>query len=114
MENNHPLILVFYLDAEMMQNREIIQPFAESVNYMIEQKNANMMAFFLPTTGEERLECINPVTLSEPDMEKVQQMIKDIQEQFSVGIDLDVKDEEIELENKPCECGGNCKCESNE
>jgi hypothetical protein len=114
MENNHPLILVFYLDAEMMQNREIIQPFAESVNYMIEQKNANMMAFFLPTTGEERLECINPVTLSEPDMEKVQQMIKDIQEQFSVGIDLDIEDEEIELENKPCECGGNCKCESNE
>jgi hypothetical protein len=114
MENNHPLILVFYLDAEMMQNREIIQPFAESVNYMIEQKNANMMAFFLPTTGEERLECINPVTLSEPDMEKVQQMIKDIQEQFSVGIDLDIENEEIELENKPCECGGNCKCESNE
>ena len=23
-------------------------------------------------------------------------------------------EEEIELENKPCECGGNCKCESNE
>jgi hypothetical protein len=114
MENNHPLILVFYLDAEMMQNAQIIQPFAESVNYMIEQKNANMMAFFLPTTGEERLECINPVALSEPDAEKVAQMIKDIQEQFSVGIDLDIKDEEIELENKPCECGGNCKCESNE
>ena len=114
MENNHPLILVFYLDAEMMQNPQIIQPFAESVNYMIEQKNANMMAFFIPTKGEERVECINPVMLSEPDMEKVQQMIKEIQEQFSVGVDIDVKDEEIELDNKPCECGGNCKCESNE
>jgi hypothetical protein len=114
MENNHPLILVFYLDAEMMRNPQIIQPFAESVNYMIEQKNANMMAFFLPTTGEERLECINPVMLSEPDMVKVEQMIKDIQEQFSVGVDMDIQDEEIEVENKPCECGGNCKCESNE
>lgn len=114
MENNHPLILVFYLDAEMMQNPQIIQPFAESVNYMIEQKNANMMAFFLPTKGEERLECINPVMLSEPDMEKLQQMIKDIQEQFSVGVDIDIQDEEIEVGNKPCECGGNCKCESNE
>jgi hypothetical protein len=41
-------------------------------------------------------------------------MIKDIQEQFSVGVDMDIQDEEIELENKPCECGGNCKCESNE
>lgn len=116
MENNHPLILVFYLDVEMMQNPQIIQPFAESVNYMIEQKNANMMAFFLPTKGEERLECINPVMLSEPDMEKLQQMIKDIQEQFSVGIDIDIPEsaEEIELENKPCECGGNCKCNENE
>jgi len=114
MENNHPLILVFYLDAEMMRNPEIIQPFAESVNYMIEQKNANMMAFFLPTTGEEKVECINPVMLSEPDMEKVQQMIKDIQEQFSVGIDIDIPDEEIELENKPCECNGDCKCDKNE
>lgn len=114
MENNHPLILVFYLDAEMMRNPQIIQPFAESVNFMIEQKNANMMAFFMPTTGEERVECINPVMLSEPDMAKVEQMIKDIQEQFSVGVDMDIQDEEIELENKPCECGGNCKCESNE
>lgn len=118
MENNHPLILVFYLDAEMMKNKEIIQPFAESVNYMIEQKNSNMMAFFLPTTGEERVECINPVMLSEPDMEKVQQMIKDIQEQFSVGVDIDIEDEEIELENKPCKCGdnpnGECNCDKNE
>jgi hypothetical protein len=111
MENNHPLILVFYLDAEMMRNPQIIQPFAESVNYMIEQKNANMMAFFLPTTGEERVECINPVMLSEPDMVKVEQMIKDIQEQFSVGVDIEVQDEEIEVGNKPCECGGNCKCD---
>lgn len=115
MENNHPLILVFYLDAEMMQNPQIIQPFAESVNYMIEQKNANMMAFFLPTTGEERVECINPVMLSEPDMEKVQKMIKEIQEQFSVGVDIEIPEDVIDQEkNEPCECGGNCKCESNE
>jgi hypothetical protein len=98
----------------MMQNKEIIQPFAESVNYMIEEKNANMMAFFIPTKGEERVECINPIMLSEPDMNKVQQMIKDIQEQFSVGVDMDIMGEEIGVDNKPCECGGNCKCDENE
>lgn len=118
MENNHPLILVFYLDAEMMRNQQIIQPFAESVNQMIHEKNANIMAFFLPTTGEERVECINPVMLSEPDMEKVQQMIKDIQEQFSVGVDMNIEGEEIGIENKPCECGvnanGECNCDKNE
>jgi hypothetical protein len=114
MENNHPLILVFYLDSEMMQIPEIIKPFAESVNHMISEKNANIMVFFLPTKGEERIECVNPTTLSEPDMEKINMMMKDIQEQFSVGIDIDVEDQEIEIENEPCECGGDCKCDENE
>ena len=113
MENNHPLILVFYLDSEMMQVPEIIRPFAESVNHMISEKNANIMAFFLPTKGEERIECVNPTLMSEPDMEKINLMIKEIQEQFSVGVDIDVEDQEIELENNPCECGGNCKCDKN-
>jgi len=114
MENNHPLILVFYLDSEMMQVQEIIRPFAESVNNMISEKNANIMAFFLPTKGEERIECVNPSLISEPDMEKINAMMKEIQEQFSVGVDIDIEDQEIELENNPCECGGNCNCDKNE
>jgi hypothetical protein len=113
MENTHPLIIVFYLDEEMMKVPEIIRPFAESVNYMIEQKKVNVMAFFLPTKGDERVECINPVQLSETDMEPINKLIKDIQEQFSVGVDVDVPETEIDEPNEPCECGGNCKCESN-
>jgi hypothetical protein len=41
-------------------------------------------------------------------------MIKDIQEQFSVGVDIEIPEGVIDQDNEPCECGGNCKCESNE
>jgi hypothetical protein len=112
MENQYPLILVFYLDAEMMKIKEIIQPFAESVNHMLAEKNSNAMAFFIPTKGEERVECINPSIIAEADMAKINQMVEDIKEQFSIDTDIDVEDEETE--NKPCECGGNCKCDKNE
>lgn len=105
----HPLILVFYLDGELMKNPQIMQPFADYVNDMIEQKNANMMVFFLPTTGEERVECINPVLVSEPDMEKINLMIEDIKTQFSVGL-------EENKETVTCPCGkltdSECKCDN--
>lgn len=112
MENKYPLILVFYLDVEMMKIKEIIQPFAESVNNMLAEKNANAMAFFLPTKGEERVECINPSIIAEVDMEKINKMVEDIKEQFSVGVDMDIQD--VQIENEPCECGGNCKCDKTE
>ena len=54
MKENYPLIIVFYLDAEMMKVPEIIKPFADSVNTMLAHKDANAMAFFIPTKGEER------------------------------------------------------------
>lgn len=118
MENlNHPLVLVFYLDSELMKNPQIIKPFAESVDKMLAMKKANALAFFLPTNGEERVECVNPVMLKEEDMERVNKLIEDIKHQFSIGaeIDIDVDEVEIEEESKPCDCGnnpdGNCKCD---
>lgn len=114
MENNYPLIIVFYLDADMMKVKDIIQPFAESVNMMLAEKNANALAFFLPTKGEDRVECINPAIIKEADMEKINKMVEDIKASFAIGIDIDVPDEEITLDEKPCECGqnpdGSCKC----
>jgi len=122
MENkNYPLVIVFYLDHELMSNPQIIKPFAESVNQMIAYKNANALAFFLPTKGEDRVEVLNPVIINEADMEKVNKIIEEIKESFSIGADIDVPDEEITIdelstsEGKPCDCGnnpnGDCKCD---
>jgi len=130
MKESYPLIIVFYLDAEMMQVKEIIQPFADSVNTLLAHKNANAMAFFIPTKGPERVECINPSIVAEADMAKINEMVEDIKKSFAIGADIDVADEDIDmtdeeiveeivkmaeiLNEKPCDCGNNpdgkCKC----
>ena len=131
MKENYPLIIVFYLDAEMMKVKEIIQPFADSVNTMLAHKKANAMAFFIPTKGEERVECINPSIVAEADMEKINRLVEDIKKSFAIGEEIEVSDEDIDmteeemmdeiskiaevLNKKPCDCGknpsGECKCE---
>jgi hypothetical protein len=110
MKKEHPLIIVFYLDRTMMMQRDIIKPFAKSVNQMLLQKEANALAFFIPTDGEERVECINPVIIKEADMDNVMKIIEDLKKNFMV--DIDVPDQEITLDEKPCVCkdGGECNC----
>lgn len=97
MEKEHPLIIIFYLDSEMMKIKDIIQPFVESVNNMIKQKDSNVMAFFLPTKGEERVECINPKIVDKADMDKIYKMIEDIKETFSIGVDLPIDNKNTEI-----------------
>lgn len=115
-KNDYPLVLVFYLDGDMMRNPEIIGPFADSINKMFIHKDINALAFFIPTKGEERVECINPVVVPEVDMANIYKIIDDIKESFSIGIDIDVPDVEIDLNDnaKPCDCGnnpnGDCEC----
>ena len=101
---NLPLVLVFYLDREVMMQGDIIKSFADSVNNAIAQREANCMAFFLPTDGEERIECINPVLMHEADMEKVNQMIQDLAKNFDIGqsadLGKDLAEHEVELDNE--------------
>ena len=115
MDKQYPLIIVFYLDAELMSNPQIIKPFADSVNDALAKRKANAMAFFIPTKGEEKVECINPIMIKEADMKEINKMVEDIKSTFSVGADIDIPDEEITLDTKPCDCGnnpdGNCKCD---
>jgi hypothetical protein len=110
-QTNYPMVLVFYLDAELMKNKDIIVPFTQAVDDMLNKKNANALAFFLPTNGEERIECINPIMLKEAEMGKINTMLEEIKKSFSIGDET----EPTMKEGKPCECGnnpeGNCKCD---
>jgi len=85
MEKQYPLMIVFYLDREMMMNPDIIQPFAEQVNNALDQRGANAMAFFIPTDGEERIECINPVQVEETEMGRINGIVQDLVKNFDVG-----------------------------
>jgi hypothetical protein len=100
-EKSYPLVLVFYLDREMMKQKDILQPFASSVNNIINIKKFNAMAFFLPTDGEERIECINPLIAPKEEMEKIDKLISDIEKTFSIGEKFDnIPDEDITLDNE--------------
>jgi hypothetical protein len=100
MEKNYPLIITFYLDAEMMKEKDIIVPFTESINEMLAKKESNVLAFFIPTNGEERVECINPTIVSTADMEKINKMVEDIKENFSIGVEMDIPKQTQKIEGK--------------
>lgn len=85
MEKGYPLLIVFYLDREMMMNPDIVKPFADSVNDALAQRKANAMAFFIPTDGEERIECVNPVQVAEADMEEINKIVEDLTKNFDIG-----------------------------
>lgn len=86
MESNEnlttPIIVVFYLNRELMANEEIMSHFSSSVDEMIKIKKLNMVAFFLPTDDDDRVECINPVQLEPTDMEKIYGIVDDLKKNF--------------------------------
>jgi hypothetical protein len=85
MENNLPLVLVFYLDRELMANKQIMSQFAKYVNDTIAEREANAMAFFLPTDGSERIECINPLIATPEEKTRITTLIDEISKSFDIG-----------------------------
>jgi hypothetical protein len=86
MENKEtPLVFVIYLDREIMNQPDILKHIVSSVDYTIENKKMNAVAFFLPTDGEERMECINPVIITEEQKKNVNKLIEDITNHFGIG-----------------------------
>ena len=85
MDKGYPLIIVFYLDRELMRNKDIMLPFTESINNTIAIREANAMAFFMPTDKEERIEVLNPLTVPEDKMEEVNKIIEDLKANFDIG-----------------------------
>jgi hypothetical protein len=84
-EKGLPLVIVFYLNKEMMANPQIINPYVNSINYIIEQKEANAIALFMPTDGEDRVEVLNPVLLNESKEEEYKKLIADIKSKFDIS-----------------------------
>ncbi len=113
MDKQYPLIIVFYLDRALMRQTAIMGPFADSINEMLIKKEANTIALFLPTDGEERVECINPIIVKPADMEKINNIIEDIKKNFDVNPEIKLKVEEVDAD-EPCVCkkneDGTCDC----
>jgi hypothetical protein len=79
-----PLILVFYMDRELMASN-VMGKIATSINDAIALREANAMAFFVPTDGEEKIECINPIAIGNDEMSKVNKIVQDLVKNFDIG-----------------------------
>lgn len=86
--NYSPLILVFYLQSELFSDRKTIAMYGETVREYLENRGDDVRLFFLPTDGQERIECINPVYIDdETEFEKLNDMIEDLSNKFQVGVE---------------------------
>lgn len=81
----HPLILVCYVNRDMMNDPDIMGHVAEGMNLAIAEREANAMVFFIPTDGMERMECINPVLTTDDQTNKINKMIEEISKSFDIG-----------------------------
>jgi len=81
----NPLILLAYMDRELCKNKEVMAILNANMNDVIAAKGANIMYFILPTDGDERMECINPVQLEKPDMDRINKLVHDLEVQFDMG-----------------------------
>lgn len=84
MNKEHPLILVYYASEDLRREPNVLKTILEQINMYIESNKWNIMFITLPTGGEDRLECINPVILSDEQKESVNKIISDIKRGFNL------------------------------
>jgi len=68
-----------------MEERDIMSAFANSVNQAIADREANAMAFFIPTDDKERIECINPLLATDEEKGRISKLIDEISKTFDIG-----------------------------
>ena len=83
-----PLILVFYLEKSLFSNTDMIRSYCENVKNYLENRGDDVRLFFMPTEGKEEIKCINPVYIDESeDIQKLNDLISDLENKFQVGIE---------------------------
>ena len=73
------------MDREMMSDKRLMSEIADHFNAVLAEREANAMAFFLPTDGPERIECINPIIATEEQKEQIDKLINEISKNFDIG-----------------------------
>lgn len=88
LKSDEPLILVFYLDRGLWQDRQMVATYGENVKKYFDSAGDNVRLFFLPTDNEERIECINPIYITDgKEMEKLNKLTDQLENLFQVGVE---------------------------
>ena len=78
-----PLFLVFYLSRDLFTNKELVATYGENVKKYLDEKGDNVRLFFMPTDGEEKIECINPLYIdSRKEYNKIDNLINELESQL--------------------------------
>ena len=88
MSNEQPLIFVVYLDRSILVDGESINLISGAMKDALNEKGVNNVLFFVPTDGQERIECINPVIASDEQMQKIDNIINHLENSFDIKHDL--------------------------
>ena len=87
-KTDDPLILVFYLDAGVFAEQEMVKAYSENVKNYFDENRDNIRLFFMPTSGEERIECINPTYLTDiTEIDKLNALTEEVEKLFQVGVE---------------------------
>ena len=63
----------------------MVATYGENVKKYLDEKGDNVRLFFMPTTQNERIECINPKYIKdENEIEKLDNLVKELEEKFQV------------------------------
>jgi hypothetical protein len=88
---NTPLFLIFYLDADMFNQREAVQSYGANVKQYLDEKGDNVRLFFMPTKETERIECINPIYIEDKnELEKLNKLVGELEDKFQIDIESKV------------------------
>ena len=88
LKTDDPLILVFYLDEVNFSQQEMVKSYGENVKKYFDENGDNVRLFFMPTTGEERIECINPTYLTDKtEIDKLNELTEKLEDMFQVGVE---------------------------
>ena len=89
-----PLILVFYLGMEEM-GEEVVNITVNNVKKLT--RDYNIITFFLPCKlGEEKVECLNPVMYKKGELDKLNTLIKKIDNNFFNPKVVSLDDESVQ------------------
>lgn len=87
-KKDEALILVFYLDQSNFVQQDLLKAYSENVKRYFDENGDNVRLFFIPTNGQEKIECVNPVYLTDrSEIDKLNDLTSKLEEMFQVGVE---------------------------
>lgn len=83
-EKGDTLLLVFYLHSSTFENKDILETYTEGVKAGMEKVGIKGMYFFLPTEGEDRIDCINPRLVTDKEFAETKEKLDRIQKLLDI------------------------------